>query len=449
MNKLSLNDRKSLLDKFTNKTKASGSKREVISVNLDKKCTFKDFLLYKKIEAQASIAKQIGIDNPFMLCHETIAKDHTIVCGKDLLNFATYDYLGLNGDERVLKRAIDEMQKFGTSAGASRLVAGQRPIHKKLEDAIAKHYGQEDAIVLVSGHATNVSVISTLFSKDDLIIYDKLSHNSILLGAQFSGATCLAFIHNDMHSLEELLKKHRDNYKNTLIVTEGVFSMDGDIANLPVLVDLKNKYNAFLMIDEAHALGVVGKTGAGSFEHYNLNPKDIDIYMGTLSKTLCSCGGYIAGTKELVDILKYYSPGFVYSVGISPVLAAASLEALDLLHKEQFRVEHLQKICKVAKEYATSIGLDVGNAQSTAVLPIIIGASVKATVLSNLLYQEGGVLALPIIYPAVEEEKARIRLFLSYSHNEDEIKQCLDTILRLDKKAQEIVQDYMKNPQEQ
>ncbi|SPT70886.1 aminotransferase class I/II-fold pyridoxal phosphate-dependent enzyme [Anaerobiospirillum thomasii] len=432
-------DTQSLLSRFKAR-QVSGNAGGQVSLNREKvqKAQFKDFLLYKKIKAHSDIASEVGVQNPFMLCHSTIAKAHSVINGRDYLNFATYDYLGLNGDERINEAAYKTMQDFGTSAGASRLVAGERPCHELLEHSLASHYGQESAIVYVSGHATNVSAISTLFGKDDLIVYDRLSHNSIMLGAKFSGATCLAYKHNDMSSLEELLRTHRHNHKNTLIVTEGVFSMDGDVADLQSLVAIKQRFNAFLMVDEAHALGVVGKSGAGSFEHCGIDPVQVDIYMGTLSKTLCSCGGYIAGCKELIEILKYYSAGFVYSVGLSPVLAMASYTALDLMHKETFRVSALQDICAFAKDYALECGLDVGNAQGTAVLPIIIGSSLKATALSNLLF-EHGVLALPIIYPAVEEEKARIRLFLSYSHSRDDIKHCLDLIKSLDAAAEKKV----------
>ncbi len=298
------------------------------------------------------------------------------------------------------------------------------------EQALATFYEQEDAICLVSGHATNHTVISTLFGRDDLILYDRLSHNSILLGAKDSGANILAFRHNDMQSLRDMLTEHRYKYNNCLIVSEGVFSMDGDIANLPELVALKKEFNAFLMIDEAHSLGVIGKTGRGLREYYNMPADSIDITMGTLSKTLCSCGGFIAGKKELIEILQYYAPGFVYSVGMSPALAGASLKALELLQQEPQRVAKLQDNCQYAMQKAQTLGLNVGVAQGTAVLPIIIGSSLKATILSNMLLQHG-VLALPIIFPVVEEAMARIRLFLSASHSHADIDIALTMISNL------------------
>lgn len=447
MKKLSLEDRKSLLNKFNgaklNNTNLNATLVKTSTNDFDY-CDFANFQSFKKIEAQENIAKEIGIQNPFTQSHETIAKAYTTINGEKYLNFATYDYLGFNGNPYVNEKVYDAMLRYGTSAGASRLVAGERVIHQELENALCEHYRQEAAICFVSGHATNVSVISTLFTEDDLILYDRLSHDSIILGSKFSGARRLAFSHNDMQSLEDLLKKHRDNYKRVLIVTEGVFSMDGNIANLPRLIELKKEYKALLMVDEAHALGVIGKNGLGSFEHFNVDPKDVDIYMGTLSKTLCSCGGYIVGKKELIKILRFSAHAFIYSVGLSPVLAAASKACLELLHQDKESVKKLQDNCKYALEYAHSLNLDTGLAEGTAVLPIIIGSSIKATFLSNLLF-ENHVVALPIIYPVVDEGKARIRLFLSASHSFSDIKEGLDKVASLMKEAERKESNFVNN----
>lgn len=442
MSKLSIDEKNSLLSRFA-KLSSSGNKVAVNSNTTLKRASFKDFLLYKKIVAQSSVAKQMGLENPFMQCHDSIAKAHTKIHGLDYINFATYDYLGLNADKRINDFAYSVMQELGTSATASRLVAGEKPIHEIFENEIAKHYKTEAAICFVSGHATNVSVISTLFGKNDLIVYDRLSHNSIMLGAQNSQATTLAFAHNDMEALAKLLEEHRNKYQNVLIVTEGVFSMDGDVANLPRLIELKKQYNAFLMVDEAHALGVVGENGLGSHEYHNVSAGDIDIFMGTLSKTLCSCGGYIAGKKELIEILKYYAPAFVYSVGLSPVLAAASYKALLLLHSEKAKIEKLKQNIAYTKKQAQAYNLNIGCAGDSAVFPIIIGSSLKATILSNLLFKQG-ILALPIIFPAVEEEKARIRLFLSAEHSFEDIDTCLKTIQELLPKAQDFEAQFIK-----
>ena len=237
--------------------------------------------------------------------------------GRELINFASYDYLGLNQEPAVAKAAQAAVEEMGTSVSASRLVAGERALHQQLEKALADFYETEDCIVYVSGHATNVSTIGALMNADDLIVHDSLMHNSGIMGARLSRATTLPFKHNNLDDLEKVLIEHRKKHKNCLIVTEGLYSMDGDFPDLPRLIEIKKKYGAWLMVDEAHSLGVLGKTGRGVGEHYGVNFKDVDIWMGTLSKTLGSCGGYICGNRDLVDLLKYHSPGFVYSVGLA------------------------------------------------------------------------------------------------------------------------------------
>lgn len=446
MNRLSEQERQAFLSKFSSMSKVDkknikeGGGKSLKTGAL----AFKDLILYKKIKSHEVIAKQMGLKNPFMQTHEQIAKDYTVVDGQKYLNFSTYDYLSLNGNDEVNQAGIEAMRRYGTSSTASRLVAGQRTIHQELESALAEHYGQEDCLCFVSGHATNIAVISTIFDKHDLILYDKLSHNSILLGSKYSGAKCLAYAHNDPQSLLQLLQEHRGRHAKCLIVTEGVFSMDGDIAPLPHLIEIKKKFNAFLMVDEAHALGVIGDRGYGSLEYGHVNPQDVDIVMGTLSKTLCGCGGYIAGCRELIEILKFTAPGFIYSVGLSPVLAAVSLKALQMMHSDQARIDRLKENCAFAYDYAQQLDLKIGSAQGTAILPIIVGSSIRATYLVNLLY-ENQILALPIIFPAVEEEKARIRLFLSVAHERDQIRYALDRIKEFLPKASEYERQYVNS----
>lgn len=446
INRLSEQERAAFLDRFSSMSRldrrapAEPPAREYPRAPLH----FGDLIAYKRIRSQAVVARQMGLENPFMLTHEQIAHDHTVIGGRSYLNFSTYDYLGLNGHERLTAAVTQAAQRYGTTAGASRLVAGQRTIHTELEQALAEHYGLPACLCLVSGHATNVTVISTLFDKHDLIVYDKLAHNSIYLGAHYSGARTMAYAHNDLQSLLTILQEHRSQYAKCLIVTEGVFSMDGDIAPLPHLIDLKKQFNAFLMIDEAHALGVIGPRGGGSLEYGQVEPGDVDIVMGTLSKTLCGCGGYIAGCPELIDILRYTAPAFVFSVGLSPVLAAASLAALQLLHEEPWRVERLHENSALALECAQQLDLKIGSAQGTAILPVIIGSSIRTTYLVNLLFEDG-ILALPIIYPAVEEEKARIRLFLSASHDAAQIRHALGRISHFLPRAAQYEEQYVNS----
>ena len=220
--------------------------------------------------------------------------------------------------------------------------------------------------------------------------------------------------------------------------------MDGNFAPLPELIALKQEFGAFLMVDEAHALGVAGVNGFGSFEHFKIDPKEVDIWMGTLSKSLCSCGGYIAGSSVLIELLKYKASAFVYSVALAPVLAAAALETLNLLHTEKHRVEKLQENCSFALQKAKELNLNTGLAQGTAILPLIVGSSLQAVFLSNLIYEQG-VCALPIIYPVVEEGAARLRLFLSASHSHEEILRALTIIKECSKKAELMEQDFIEH----
>ena len=390
---------------------------------------FSEHPLYKQFLLMESAAHLFRIGNPFFKVHEGKGGAHTIINGKSYCNYSHYNYLGLNGDPRVNAAAIEAMERYGTSAGASRLVAGERPIQCELEKALAEIYGTEDCVVFVSGHATNVSTISTLFGPKDLIVHDSQIHNSIVEGCRLSGATRHPFPHNDLSALEQFLANRR-RFERVLIVVEGHYSMDGDIADLPSLVALKKSYGAFLMVDEAHGLGVLGAQGKGLAEHFGVDGRDVDIWMGTLSKTLATCGGYIAGSKALVDILKFAAPGFVYSVGISPPLAAASLQALQIMLDEPERVRRLHDNTQLFLSLAKAAGLDTGFSEGFAIVPLIVGSSRKAIALSNALF-EHGINVQPIIHPAVEEKTARLRFFLSCDHEEADIRRTIQILASL------------------
>lgn len=397
---------------------------------------FEDFPAYKQLRIEKAVAEGAGILNPFFQCHDGIAKATTRINGETFLNFSTYDYLDLMGHPRIAQAAREALERWGTGASASRLVSGERGVHRELERAIAALYGAEDALVYVSGHATNVSSIGKLFGPNDIIFHDSLSHNSIVLGAQASGARRISYPHNDVEALRRLMQTHRASAERCLIVTEGVFSMDGNIADMPGLLALKKEFGAFLMVDEAHALGVLGKTGRGTAEHFDLRPGDIDITMGTLSKTCCTCGGYIAGSKALVELLKFTSPGFVYSVGMSPVLAAASLKAIEIMLEEPQRVQKLQRISHFFVQQARSLGLDTGHAEGYAVVPIMLGSSLLAGKAATRLFK-AKVNVMPIIYPVVEEGAARLRFFLSAAHTEQTVRQALEIVAAEVKAARE------------
>lgn len=405
---------------------------------------FSEFPAYKQLRIEKSVAEGAGILNPFFQCHEGIAKARTRIDGESFLNFSTYDYLDLMGHPEIEQAAEEALKQWGTGASASRLVSGERPPQRQLEKALADLYGAEDAIVYVSGHATNVSTIGKLFGPNDVIFHDSLSHNSIVLGAQSSGARRISYPHNDCQALKRLLQTHRAGAERCLIVTEGVFSMDGNIADMPGLVALKKEFGAFLMVDEAHALGVLGRSGRGTAEHFGLSAGDIDITMGTLSKTCCTCGGYIAGSKELVELLKFTSPGFVYSVGISPVLAAASAKALEIMLREPQRVQKLQAVSHFFVQEAKRLGLDTGHAEGYAVVPIMLGSSLLAGKAATRLFK-AKINVMPIIYPVVEEGAARLRFFLSAAHTEETIREALTVVAREVDAARRDIADQMKN----
>lgn len=377
---------------------------------------------YQQIRIINDGAARLGIGNPFFKLHEGIAGATTQIGGREYINYASYNYLGFSGHPDIAEAAKTAIDCYGTSVSASRLVSGERPLHRELEQAIAKVYGVDDAIVLVSGHATNVTTIGYLFGSKDLILHDELVHNSILQGITLSGARRLPFPHNDWAALDKILAAQRHHFERVLIVLEGIYSMDGDYPNLPRFVEIKHKYKTFLMVDEAHSFGVMGKTGLGIREHFDLEGGSVDIWMGTLSKTLAGCGGYIAGEMALVEHLKFLAPGFLYSVGMSPPLAAASLAALKCMQQEPERVTVLQERGQFFLEQAKLVGIDTGTSTGLAVIPAITGSSIRAARLSAALF-ERGINVQPILYPAVPEKSARLRFFVSCQHTEAQIQQ--------------------------
>jgi 8-amino-7-oxononanoate synthase len=393
-------------------------------------CRFDRHPGYEKMLVPKAAADRFGIINPFFKIHDGVAGATTHIDGREYLNFSSYNYLGLSGHPAINKAAKNAIDRYGTSASASRLVAGERFVQRELEEALAELYGVEDCIAFVSGHATNVSTIGYLFGPKDLVIHDSLIHNSVLEGIKLAGSARRSFPHNDTAALNSILSEIRSQFERVLVVVEGHYSMDGDTPDLPALIDIKRRHKVFLMVDEAHALGVLGATGKGSHEHNGIAGKDVDIWMGTLSKTLAGCGGYIAGERALVEHLKYAAPGFVYSVGISPPLAAVSLEALRVMQKEPDRVVRLQARSHIFLDQARQAGIDTGLSQGFAIIPAILGSSIKAAKFSNALF-ERGINVQPIIYPAVEERAARLRFFVSSLHSEMQIGRTVETIAKL------------------
>lgn len=381
---------------------------------------FEDLADYRTIEKMRMVGSVLDVVNPFFRRHEGHAKATTVIDGNSVINFASYDYAGLNADIRTANAAKAAIDSYGVSPSGSRLVAGERPVHGALEAGLAQLYGVPAAMCFVSGHSTNVSTLGYLMTEGDLILYDSLVHNSIQVGMKLSGAARRAFAHNDLAALETLLIENRSRFRNALIVVEGLYSMDGDTPPLADLIALKHRYGCWLMVDDAHALGCVGATGKGSFEACGIDPRDVDIWMGTLSKTLASTGGYIAGSQALIDVLRGHASGFVFSVALAPALAASALCALQILMAEPDRVQQLQANCALFLQLAAAAGLDTGTAGAYSIVPVMVGDSLLAAKLSERLLARG-INALPVMFPAVPMQGARLRFFLSSLHSADQI----------------------------
>lgn len=382
---------------------------------------------YNIINITKAVGDITGIENPFYHLHDGRACETTSIDGREVANFSSYDYLGLNGHPDVTAAAKAAIDRFGTSVSASRLAAGERPVHRDLEKALAWLHGTEDAVAFVSGHATNVSVIGELLGPEDLIVTDVAIHNSVTEGAKLSGAKRVLCPHGDLGAFERALRLNRSRYRRALIVVEGLYSMDGDVPDLAQLIRLKRRYNAWLMVDEAHSIGVLGATGRGLAEEQGVDPTDVDIWMGTLSKTLAAAGGYIAGTRALVELLKYTTPGFVYSVGMSPPVAAAATAAVEVMKQEPWRLEKLRQNGRTFVARAKARHLDVGSSIGASIIPIIVGNSPHAVMLSQRLLQRG-YNVVPAIFPGVAENQARLRFFMTSLHSVEQIEGVVDAV---------------------
>lgn len=389
---------------------------------------FVDFPEYRNLQQILLGMKTRGIENPYFREYEGTSSDEAIATGREHITFSRYNYLGMSGDQVVSQAAKEAIDRYGTSVSASRIASGERPLHREIEEEIAALIGTEDSLVFVSGHATNVTTIGHLFGKLDLIVHDALIHNSVIQGCQLSQATHLSFPHNNWRALDKILKESRPRFRRALVVIEGIYSMDGDIPELPEFIKIKKRHGAFLMVDEAHSIGVLGKGGRGIGEHFGINPADVELWMGTLSKSFASCGGYIAGSGALIEYLKYTVPGFVYSVGMSPPNVAAALAAIRLLRREPQRVARLRELSELFLGLAREKGLNTGASNSgSPIIPVIVGDSIKAIRLSQALLRQG-IDALPMVYPAVPDNSARLRFFVNCTHTPKQIRFALDVV---------------------
>ena len=379
------------------------------------------FAEYRRLKTTMQQMMMTGVPNPYFTVHDSIVNDRTMVDGKEYISFASYNYLGLSGHPVVSKAAADAVAKYGTSVSASRLVSGEKPIHGQLEKKIAKWIGVDNSILMVGGHATNETTIGHLVGEGDLIVHDALAHNSIVQGALLSGARRRPFAHNDYDALDRLLTEVRSKYRRVLVAIEGVYSMDGDFSDVPKFIEVKKRHRAMLMVDEAHSFGTMGDQGRGMAEHFGCDARDVDIWMGTLSKSGASCGGYIAGSNALIELLRYTAPGFVFSVGMPPAQVAAALAAIETLEREPDRVERLRDRSSLFLSLCKEEGLDTGDSGQTPVVPVITGNSMVALRLSNRLKADG-INVQPILYPAVDETAARLRFFITCDHSEEQIR---------------------------
>ncbi len=388
-----------------------------------------DYPEYALLEGMHSLYREgSSLRNPYFLPRSGEVGASLKIAGQDYVTYSNYNYLGLSHDVRVKQAVHEAIDRYGCHAGAARMVGGEIELHAQLEAELAEFTGFEAATVGVGGYSANVSAVGYLLDRRDLILHDEYMHNSGVMGAVMSGARRIAFAHNDMDALERLLIEHRSQYRRTLILVEGAYSMDGDLVNLPRVVELKKKHGAWLMVDEAHSCGTVGKTGRGVCEHFDIATSEIDLIVGTLSKSFASCGGFLAGKRELIELLHYFCPGLLlYSTGISPANTAAALAAVRLLRAEPERVTRLQDNARRFREMALERGLDARTCLAgVPIVPLMIQDDRALQLMSMLL--ENGIVAHAVMHPVVPRDAARMRCFISAEHNESMFEKTLDLL---------------------
>ena len=350
--------------------------------------------------------------------------------GKRVINIASNNYLGLTSHPKLREAALEAIRKFGVGSGAVRTVAGTMKIHMDLEEKIARFKNVEACVVFQSGFAANAGTVSAVLGKDDFIISDALNHASIIDGARLSRAKILVFRHKDIAHAGEQLESIKNEPGKKLLITDGVFSMDGDIGPLPALCDLAEKYGAIMMVDDAHASGVLGRHGRGTIDHFKMHGR-VDIQVGTLSKAIGALGGYVCGTRDLIDFLYHRARPFLFSTSHPPSVAATCIAAFDVLENEPERMEKLWENTRFWKKELGALGFDIGGratpASETPITPIIIGDGKLTMEFSRELFKEG-VFATGIAFPTVPEGKARIRTIMSATHTQEELEQALEVL---------------------
>lgn len=363
--------------------------------------------------------------------HAGMAGAEIEVEGRRMINYSSFNYLDLSGDERVRAAAKQAIDDFGMATGSGRIIMGEIPLFRQFEQELAQALGVEDAVLGVSGYGMNVATIGYLMRKQDLIVYDELVHNSMLTGAKLSGARRFSFPHNDCDALERLLAEHRGSYERVLIMTEGVFSMDGDIPDIPRLIDIKKRYQALLMVDEAHSIGVIGRRGLGVVDHFGVDPADIDIHYASMSKSFGTIGGYIAGRKELITMLKHYSPGLgLYIASPTPANAASGLAALRIMLAEPQRAHRVIENADYFRKRLQAVGFDTGPSAGSGVVPVMLCESELALWMAIKLF-ENHISTFPMLFPVVPRNAARLRFFLSVAHTREHLDCTIDMLVKL------------------
>jgi 8-amino-7-oxononanoate synthase len=379
------------------------------------------------LEERLAGLEAAGLENPFLRANEEVRGRTSRVGGREVVSFTSFDYLGLAGHPDVTRAAKEAIDRFGCSASASRMVGGNNTILDELDAELARFLGTERAVVFPCGYGTNASVFNHLFGAGDLILYDELAHNSIMQGAGASKSGKRSFRHNDHEQLDGLLRDLRSQYKRVVVAIEGVYSMDGDYPDLPKFIEVKKRHDALLYVDEAHSLGTMGPEGRGICDFFGCDPADGDLWMGTISKALGAGGGYLAGGERLIRYLGYTTPAFVFSTACSPPNAAAALEGLRVIQREPWRVTRLRERSELFLKLAADCDLDTGESSDTPVIPVIVGSSSRAILVSQMLL-ERGINARPILYPAVRESAARVRFFITSEHSEEQIVQAVEAV---------------------
>lgn len=381
---------------------------------------FGDDTISRRVQAMNERIEMLR-ENGLYFYNQVISELHggsrVIVNGREMGMFASYSYLGLLGHPRINSAAKAAIDRFGTGTHGVRTLAGSLSIHRDLEETIAGFKHTETALTFSSGYATNLTVVSTLVGREDYVISDKLNHASIVDGCLMSGAKFLRFRHNDMKALEERLQQVPSGAAK-LVIADAVFSMDGDIINLPMLVALCQKYNTLLMIDEAHSVGVLGASGRGIEEHFGMEGT-VDIKMGTLSKTIPSVGGYVAGRKDIIQYLRHASRAYIFSAALPPAQAAAANEAFKVIDNEQWRIEKLHLNTQQFIRGLQDAGFDTMLTE-TAIVPVLCGEDETAFAMTRYA-QERDIFVLPVVSPAVPVGLARLRATITAAHEHDEI----------------------------